>query len=132
MSHDLISYLKTQNDNPYSLSVGEASSHMLAIHKFMEVYLNEFILKIDNESERKYLHFESQKIQDFLFVMTNILASSNSDNYFHDSILISKSQLEDFKEEISDAERLLKEELYHAIQKTSLINHKISDKLSKF
>jgi hypothetical protein len=131
MSHDLIAYLKNQNDNVYSLNVGEASSHMLAMHKFIEVYMRNYGELLVNEAERKSCAYEAKKILDFLSVMTNILASSNLDNYFHDTVLISKSRLNDLGNELRDSENHLKEELYHAILKTSTISQKVLMKLSE-
>jgi hypothetical protein len=131
MSHDLIAYLKNQNDNVYSLNVGEASSHMLAIHKFIEVYMRNYMESLDNEEDKKSCTYEAKKILDFLSVMTNIIASSNLENYLHDTVLISKSKLEDFGNELCDAENYIKEELNHAILKTSTINHKILMKLNE-
>jgi hypothetical protein len=131
MSHDLIAYLKNQNDNIYSLNVGEASSHMLAMHKFIEVYMRNYGESLDNDIDRKSCAYETKKILDFLSVMTNILASSNLDNYFHDTVLISKSKLEDFGNELCDSEKHIKEELYHAILKTSNINQKLLMKLNE-
>lgn len=131
MSNDLIAYLKTQNDNVYSLNVGEASSHMLAMHKFMEGYLRDFSQNLDDESDKNSIYYESKKILDFLSVMTNILASSKLENYFHDTLLVSKSKLHEFRSELCNAENSFKEELNHAILKISVINHKISDKLNE-
>ena len=131
MSHDLIAYLKNQNDNVYSLNVGEASSHMLAMHKFIEVYMRNYRESLDNEADQKTCTYEAKKILDFLSVMTNILASSNLENYLHDTVLISKSKLEDFGNELCDAENHIKEELNHAILKTSTINHKMLMKLNE-
>jgi hypothetical protein len=131
MSNDLIFYLKNQNDNIYSLNVGEASSHMLAMHKFIEVYMKNYRESLDNEEDQKSCTYEAKKILDFLSVMTNILASSNLDNYFHNTVLISKSKLEDFGNELCDAEKNIKEELYHAIRKTSNINRKLLMKLNE-
>jgi hypothetical protein len=131
MSHDLIAYLKKTNDNVYSLNVGEASSHMLAIHKFMEVYLRNYRESLDDEDEIKSCTYESKKILDFLSVMTNILASSNLNNHFYETVLVSKSRLEDFGNELCDAENSIKEELNYAILKTSTINQKILMKLSE-
>lgn len=131
MSHDLIHYLKNQNDNVYSLNVGEASSHMLAMHKFIEVYMRNYRESLDNEEDKKSCTYEAKKILDFLSAMTNILASSNLENYLHDTVLISKSKLEDFGNELCDAENYIKEELNLAILKTSTINHKILMKLNE-
>jgi hypothetical protein len=131
MSNDLIAYLKNQNDNVYSLNVGEASSHMLAMHKFIEVYMRNYSESLDNESDQKTCTYEAKKILDFLSVMTSILAASNLENYLHDTVLISKSKLEDFGNELCDAENHIKEELNHAILKTSTINQKILMKLNE-
>ena len=131
MSHDLIAYLKNQNDNVYSLNVGEASSHMLAMHKFIEVYMRNYGELLVNEADRKSCAYEAKKILDFLSVMTNILASSNLENYFHDTVLISKSRLNDLGNEFRDSENHLKEELYHAILKTSTISQKVLMKLGE-
>lgn len=63
--------------------------------------------------------------------MTNILAFSKSNNYFHDTVLVSKSRLQDFKSELLNSEKSLHEELHNAILKTSKINNIISDKLNE-
>jgi hypothetical protein len=131
MSHDLIAYLKNQNDNVYSLNVGEASSHMLAMHKFIETYMRNYEESLDNDIDRKLCAYESKKILDFLSVMTNILASSNFENYLHDTALVSKSRLDDLANELCDSEKSLKEELNHAILRTSIINQKLLMKLSE-
>jgi hypothetical protein len=111
--------------------VGEASSHMLAMHKFIEVYMRNYRESLDNEEDKKSCTYEAKKILDFLSAMTNILASSNLENYLHDTVLISKSKLEDFGNELCDAENYIKEELNLAILKTSTINHKILMKLNE-
>lgn len=126
MSHDLIAYLKNQNDNIFSLNVGEASSHMLAMHKFIEVYMRDYRESLDNEADRKSCTHEAKKILDFLSVMTNVLAFSNLENYLKDTVLISKSKLDDLGNELRELEKYLKEEdLNHAILKTSTISQKL-------
>ncbi len=131
MSNDLIAYLKTQNDNVYSLNVGEASSHMLAMYKFIEVYMRNYRESLDNEADQKSCTYEAKKILDFLSVMTNVLASSNLENYLHDTVLISKSKLEDFGNELCEADNHLKEELNRTISKTSTISQKLLMKLGE-
>ncbi len=128
MSNDLISYFKAQNDNPYDLTVGEASSHMLALHKFMEGYLDKFVNSLDEKSNQNLIEYEKRKILDFLFMMTNILAESNINNYFYDTTLVSKNQLEDLEKEIIKGGYTTKEVLHIAMEELSITIGKISEK----
>ena len=129
MSKDLIEYFKKQNDNSYSLTVGEASSHMLAMHKFMEQYLKDFREKNATESEQKAIAFEEEKILKFLEMMVSIVSSSKLDNYLYETTVVSKDQLKALERSVVEFERSSKENLYIALTKLNEESDKLKENL---
>lgn len=129
MSKDLISYFRAQNDNSYSLTVGEASSHMLAMHKFMEAYLRDFKVDVADDAERKAIAFEEEKILKFLEMMVNILSFSKLENYLYGTTLVSKDKIKSLEENIVELERSSKEDLYSALAKLNHQSEKLKENL---
>lgn len=129
MSKELINYFKKQNDNSYSLTVGEASSHMLAMHKFMETYLRDFKVDVADDTERKAIAFEEEKILKFLEMMVNIISFSKLDNFLYETAMVSKEQIKRLEKNIIDLERSSRENIYFALTKLNEQSDKLKENL---
>lgn len=131
MSKDLIKFFKFQKENTDMLTAGEASSHMLAIKEFIEIYFDQYMLAQDDNLNQQSFEFEKRKIVNFLSLMTNILAESNSENRLYDAVIISRLQLSDIKKELNKIKQQTYEEIDSALKKSYSLHSRLQENMKK-
>lgn len=113
-----IDYFKGADANVDSLTLADASAHMLAFRKFFKTFIDEHNQKYDSQTSLHIADFDAKKIDDFLKKL-ELLLSIKPDGYLYDVVPISRSKLKDI---YSDSSHVLLE----SMEATSVMQSKLS------